>query len=192
MTEFIIYLISMSFTPGPNVVLATANASQKGFPKCLSLNMGMFAGVTLIHIICYFTVTYLVSVISALELWLKVLGIVYLLWLSWSLFKKGTVGKSSESGGFKKGFVLQFLNVKLYMMAVTSVSTFVIPMKLSLLKGLLVTLIGPISCIASLMLWSCFGIVLTKFYSKHTRLFNAFFGLSLLILAVSNISSLLA
>ena len=190
MTEYLVYLISMSFTPGPNVILSTANGSRKGFPRCLVLNLGMLSGIVVLDTICYFAVSYLVLFVGKIEFILRILGIVYLVWLAVSLFKKGTVGSTDDNGGFIKGFYLQFMNVKLYMMLVTSVSSFVLPIRTGMMQGYLISLISPAIAFISQCCWALFGVALTNVYSSHARLFNALFGLSLLVLAVSNTVSL--
>ena len=48
MLDYLIYLIVMSITPGPNPILSMANAAEVGLRRGIRLNFGMLAGIAII------------------------------------------------------------------------------------------------------------------------------------------------
>lgn len=192
MTEYLIYILTTAVTPGPNCIISLSNASQKGFPKCLSLNFGMFAGTATVDIISYFLVTFLVSVVPSLRLFLQALGICYLVYLSICLIKKGKVSIGDKTGGFRTGFLMQFVNVKVMMLAVTANSIYVLSMMRSPLHGFLLVLCIPAICLLCTLLWAVAGVALSGIYNRHSKAFNVFFALVLLVQAAINAVKLIA
>ena len=46
MIELLIYMLTMSITPGPNTILSMANAASVGLRKGIGLNIGMLCGIS--------------------------------------------------------------------------------------------------------------------------------------------------
>lgn len=192
MIEFILYIFVTAITPGPNCIVSLSNASQKGFPKCMTLNLGMFAGTATVDVIAYLLVWALISVIPSVKTVLQVLGIVYLLYLSYCLATKGQISIGSKSGDFKTGFLMQFVNVKVLMLGVTAVSMYVLDIRTSGIHGLFVTLIIPAICLFCSTVWALAGAALSGIYNKNTKIFNIGFALVLGIQAVINAVKLIS
>lgn len=184
-----VYIVTMCITPGPNCILSMVNAAQKGFPKCMSLNLGMSLGNFILDTIAYFLVTVLVSYLPLIQPVLQVSGIVYILYLAYRMLKSGEIKVSKKSGDFKTGFVLQFMNIKVILLAITVVSAYVIPMKLGFFAGYLVMPYLCLIALASTTIWALAGAALSKWYNRYRKFFNIFFALTLLALAVSNFIS---
>lgn len=186
MTEYIIYIITTAITPGPNCIISLSNASQKGFPKCLTLNLGMLLGTATVDFASFFALSVLTSVIPSLRTVLQIFGIAYLVYLAFCLIKKGSVSIGDSTGGFKTGFLMQFVNVKVMMLSVTANSIYVLPLMKSQLHGLLLVAIIPIICFLCGVVWAIAGAALSGIYNKHTKAFNLFFALVLLYQAGVN------
>lgn len=186
MTAFIIYLITMSGTPGPNTILSLQNASEKGLRKGIALNWGMAAGILLITTVSYILITVLGTLIPRLTTVLQALSIIYILYLSWKMYRKNSLPDVSSSGTFREGFLLQLVNVKVMMLAVSGISSYVLPMGYSFLTGYLVSLLIPLVCFLTGLLWGIAGEALKKIYLAHRKGANIIFALSLLALALKN------
>ena len=184
--EMTIYILAMAITPGPNCILSMVNAAQKGFPKCLSLNLGMSCGNLILDTVAYCLVAVLVKYMPVVQPVLQVLGIFYILYLAYCMFKRGEIKISQKSGDFKTGFLFQFMNVKVMLLAVTVVSAYVLPAGLPFWKGYLTM---PYLCLIALgctVTWALGGAVLSKVYNRYRKSFNFLFGMTLIALAVSN------
>ncbi len=191
MTAFIIYLITMSGTPGPNTILSLQNASEKGLRKGIALNWGMAAGILLITTVSYILITVLGTLIPRLTTVLQTLSIIYILYLSWKMYRKNSLPDVSSSGTFREGFLLQLVNVKVMMLAVSGISSYVLPMGYSFLTGYLVSLLIPLVCFLTGLIWGIAGEALKRIYLSHRKGANIIFALSLIALALKNTAVLL-
>lgn len=186
-----IYLITVSGTPGPNTILSLQNASEKGLKRGIVLNYGMLTGITAITLIAYFIIRFLSSLISSLGVFLQALSVIYILYLAYKIYKKPPLEENNESSGgsFKKGVLLQLVNVKVMMLCVTAISTYITGY--GMWKGLLVSFLIPLTCFLTGVVWAMAGEGLKNVYKNHRKLLNTVFALSLLILALKNTVTLI-
>ena len=188
MAELIIYMVLMSITPGPNTIASFINASDKGLLKGFSLNAGMTAGISLIAMASYGLIHALGEKTPTSGAIFQLLGAIYLIYISYKLFKTGSISfENGKTGGFMTGFVMQLMNVKVLLLCITAISSFIIPRKLSFAPVLLI----PAICLLSQIIWALCGTIISKIYAKHSRIFNFAFGLILLYLAFENLISLI-
>lgn len=127
-SEFIALLAlttAASFTPGPNTTLSTALAANHGLKRAMVFVCAVPIGWGLLFTLCAGGVGALVVAMPALRLGIKVLGVGYLLWLA---YKIGTASKLSSADEsrlnvtFFQGVMLQFLNIKAWMLALAVVA----------------------------------------------------------------------
>lgn len=187
MLELLIYMISMAITPGPNTIMAMANASEKGLRKGLYLNYGMLLGITIVDFLTYAVISFLVSLIPSIIIWLKALGIIYLLYLAIHILLSKNGNVSPGSGSFLTGMMMQFANVKVMLLCFSAQTMYIIGNKNEILLLLLI----PIVCFLCGILWAVAGSIISKIYKKRRLLINFFFSSSLMILAFLNIYALL-
>ena len=190
-TALSVYIITMAITPGPNCILSMVNAAQKGFPKCLTLNLGMLAGLLILDTFAYCVVSLIVSYMPIVKPVLQVAGIIYILYLAWSIYKRGEIKVSEKGGDFRTGFILQFMNVKAILLGTSVVSNYILPANLTLFGGYLIIVYLVVMCFVCGVVWALGGAVFAKSYNAHRRVFNLFFSLILIILAVSNCISMI-
>lgn len=190
--ELFFYLLTMSGTPGPNTILSLSNASEKGLKKGLHLNYGMFFGVLFVTTITYTLISFLSSYIPKLSIFLQILSIIYILYLSFKMYKKSISDNSNNSGSFLDGFLMQLVNIKVLMLAVSTISTFIIPRNYSFLKGYIVSLSIPIMCFSTGVVWAIAGSLLKDLYIKYKKQANIIFALSLLLIAIKNTIKLIS
>lgn len=114
-----------SFTPGPNTTLSTALAANLGLRHALRFVLAVPVGWGLLVCVCAAGVGSLVMAWPVLRLAIQSLGVGYLLWLAYKL--AGTHRFASADSavlqvGFMQGVLLQFLNIKAWMLALTVVA----------------------------------------------------------------------
>lgn len=189
---YLIYLLTLSGTPGPNTILSLQNASENGLRKGIFLNYGMLCGITLVTALSYFLITFLSSFLPAISPALQLLSILYILYLAWKIYHKGEVKAAGgdTKGSFRRGFLLQLVNVKVLMLCVSAVSVYVLPNGFSPLSGLLVSLAIPLVCFLTGVIWAAAGEAMKSLYNAHRRAANTIFSLSLLVLALKSAYSL--
>ena len=106
---------------------------------------------------------------------LKYIGAAYILWLAIHIaFSKKTSENTEQSASFLKGFMLQFVNVKIYMFGVTALTGYVVGYMSSfpalLFFELVIATIGTIATCT----WTGLGALIQKFVALRAILINKF------------------
>ena len=181
LSNFLIYCVINAFTPGPGNILALNTVTNYGYKKGKSLFFGIFAGYYVVQILCaifVYGVNFLLP--NVMEV-MKYIGAAYILWLAIHIaFSKKTSENTEQSASFLKGFMLQFVNVKIYMFGVTALTGYVVGYMSSfpalLFFELVIATIGTIATCT----WIGFGVLIQKFYLRHFRVINIILALTLL------------
>ena len=124
-TALLVLATAMSFSPGPNTTLSTALAANGGLPRAMRFVLAVPIGWTVLLALCTAGIGALVVAAPALRWVIKALGIAYLLWLAFKLSGSATLGKAGDAAvrvGFVQGVMLQFLNIKAWLLALTLVA----------------------------------------------------------------------
>jgi threonine/homoserine/homoserine lactone efflux protein len=114
-----------SFTPGPNTTLSAALGANSGLKRALHFVLAVPVGWGLLFSLCAGGVGGLVTAWPALRLGIQALGIAYLLWLAFKLAGSGTLAQADAAQltvTFWQGVMLQLLNIKAWMLALTVVA----------------------------------------------------------------------
>lgn len=187
--NFLMYCVINAFTPGPGNILALNTVTNYGLRKGKRLFFGIFAGYYVVQIICAIIVFAVGSVMPGILGIMKYVGAVYILWLAIHI----AVSKPNESGNaeessFTKGFLLQFVNVKIYIFGITALTGYVTEVSTTFLvllgAELLIATIGTIATST----WVGFGMLIQKFYLKHYKCINVLLALMLLECAWSMVT----
>jgi cysteine/O-acetylserine efflux protein len=181
LTNFFVYAIVNAFTPGPGNILALNTVTNYGWKKGKPLFFGIFTGYYVVQIICAVFVYGVGAFLpDALQV-MKYIGAAYIFWLAIHIaISKPEVSEEQGSASFMKGFLLQFVNIKIYMFGITALTGFITPYSKALwtLIGfeLLIATIGTIATST----WIGAGLLIQKFYVKHYRVINISLALTLL------------
>ena len=125
LTALLALTTAASFTPGPNTTLSTALAANYGLKRAMTFVCAVPIGWGLLFTLCAGGVGALVVAMPALRLGIKVLGVGYLLWLAYKIGTASQLSAVDESRlnvTFFQGVMLQFLNIKAWMLALTVVA----------------------------------------------------------------------
>ena len=113
-----------SFTPGPNTTLSTALAANRGLKGALHFVVAVPVGWGLLFGLCALGLGAMVSQVPLAGALVKYGGIFYLLWLASKLWKSGALTQVADARldvSFTQGVMLQFLNIKAWMLALSVV-----------------------------------------------------------------------
>lgn len=125
LSALLLLTTAASFTPGPNTTLSTALAANYGLKRALTFVCAVPIGWGLLFSLCAGGVGALVMAVPMLRLAIQVLGVGYLLWLAMKLARSSQLTSVDESKlqvTFFQGVMLQFLNIKAWMLALTVVA----------------------------------------------------------------------
>ena len=124
-TALLVLATAMSFSPGPNTTLATALGANGGLPRAMRFVLAVPVGWTVLLALCAAGLGALVVAAPPVRLLIKALGIAYLLWLAIKLSRSATMGTADGAQmrvGFGQGVMLQFVNIKGWLLALTVVA----------------------------------------------------------------------
>jgi threonine/homoserine/homoserine lactone efflux protein len=124
-TALLFLATAMSFTPGPNTTLSTALAANHGLPHAMRFVCAVPVGWSALLLLCAGGVGALVVAAPLLRLAIKAVGIGYLLWLAWKLSQSASLAEADAARldvGFWQGTLLQFVNIKAWLLALTIVA----------------------------------------------------------------------
>lgn len=178
--SFFIYVIINAFTPGPGNILALNTVSNYGWKKGKPLFFGIFAGYFVVQIICAVFVFGVSSFLPNVLEVMKYVGAVYIFYLAIHIIlSKPSTGDGEKSASFLKGFLLQFVNVKIYLFGITALTGYVTDYSTSFwILFLFELVIATVGTVATLT-WVGLGIAIQKFYLKYYRPINIILALTL-------------
>lgn len=185
---FLSYVLVTTFTPGPNNIMSMANASRYGFRRSIRFNIGIFFGFfVVIMLCCLFSMT-LYSLIPAFKPVMTWVGATYIVRLAWKTCKStpcGAAEGTTRPDTLLSGLALQFVNPKVILYGITTVSTFIVPhyRSLAALTGFSL-LLASVGFVATCC-WSLFGSMFQIFLVNNGKVVNSAMGLMLLYCAFS-------
>jgi threonine/homoserine/homoserine lactone efflux protein len=187
-TALLVLATAMSFSPGPNTTLSTALAANGGLPRAMRFVVAVPVGWTLLLVLCAAGIGALVVAIPSLRLAIKALGVGYLLWLAYKLSGSGTLGRADSARldvGFSQGVMLQFVNIKAWLLALTLVAGWIAGQPDQLGRFAIVAPVMLIYAFISNFTYALVGALLREWLSKGKRLlwFNRAMGLILVLTA---------
>lgn len=128
LSALLILATASSFTPGPNTTLSTALAANRGLRGALHFVLAVPVGWGLLYTLCAAALGALVMAVPALR-WAIVLGgAAYLLWLARRLWDSRQPNQANDARmdvGFTQGVMLQFINIKAWLLALSIVAGWV-------------------------------------------------------------------
>jgi threonine/homoserine/homoserine lactone efflux protein len=124
-TALLVLATVTSFTPGPNTTLSTTLAANLGLRQAMRFVLAVPVGWGLLLSLCAGGLGALVVALPMLRGSIQWLGIAYLLWLAVKLARASQLSQVDASRlhvTFAQGVMLQFLNIKAWMLALTVVA----------------------------------------------------------------------
>ncbi len=124
LTALLLLSTVTSFTPGPNTTVSTAMAANFGLRRAMQFVCAVPIGWGLLFSLCAAGLGAVVLAVPLLRLAIQGLGMAYLLWLAFKLAGTKSLAQTDTAVlevGFRQGVLLQFVNIKAWMLALTVV-----------------------------------------------------------------------
>lgn len=188
LTAFLSYVLLTTFTPGPNNIMCMSNASNHGLKKTLPFVLGAVSGFFIVISISAVFTTLLYNIIPAIEPYMLAVGAAYILWLAWTVWRskphEAKTGLAAVNS-YGSGVLLQFVNVKGILYAITVLSSFVLPYYHDILSIAIFIVVLTLIGLVSTFCWALFGSVFERLFKKYSRITNAVMALMLVYCAVT-------
>lgn len=185
---FLSYAVITAITPGPNNILALSATGRYGLSGSRQLILGIYSGFLCVMALCCGFCAALTAALPSITVYMKYVGAAYIVWLAWHIAVSKPISEEknrSSDLSFWKGFLLQFINVKIILWGLTVFAGYILPHHFSP-----VALSGFVLLSASIggggtMLWALAGEAFSSFLQKHWRPSCVVMALLLLASAVS-------
>ena len=182
------YYFVMFVTPGPNNAMLTASGIKFGFKKTLPHLIGIpFGHVIQITLVC-FGVGTLFQKYPSIQLYLKWICFMYLVFLSWKILGSfsNTKKKSGRPLKFYEAALFQFINPKAWVVALTAATAFFPSNENFFVATAFVAFTAPFVCFPSICLWAIFGFSIKSIIknSKIKHIIECLLAILLMVTAV--------
>ena len=156
-------------TPGPNNIMLWASGVKFGFKATLRHVFGTALGLGSMAAATAAGVGVLIETFPQIELALKIIGSIYLLYLSYRVTGIGSVQQAETERPLSilQAMAFQFVNPKAWFFTLTAVSTFRPPEFSLLLGSALVVLTMMILILPAASLWAAGGTLINRFISNE-------------------------
>ena len=186
--SLILFGIAVSFSPGPNNILTSYTAYNFGFKKTVPTMLGVISGWTLLSIFLLFSSTIIFAKFNNLQIIIKILGSVYLLFLAYKIsFSKTKLEKHIQKPvTFLNTFFFQFVNPKSIIAGSTAVSLFVDLQSNYIRDSIIFVFVMFLAAVGSQTAWCFMGSYLRKFATseKFVRNFNYIMSFLLIVCVI--------
>lgn len=158
-------------TPGPNNVMLWASGVQFGFRRTISHIVGITVGVGSMALLVATGLGVLITTVPALEIGLKIIGSLYLLYLALQIAGGGSAAQREVAKPLTLGqaAIFQYVNPKAWVFVLAAVTTFR-PTEFDVVMATLLTaLVMMIVIVPCASIWAAAGTVLNKYLSDQRR-----------------------
>ena len=170
--SYLPYTLVTAYTPGPNNIVALYAVSQKGWRKGRDILFGIGAGFLCVMLLCALFCYELAKYAPSLTAILKYIGAAYITYLAVHVAISRPETKEKQEMTFLKGFLLEFVNVKIILYAITVFTGYVLPHKTNppqmLFHAVILAAIG----ISGNLAWAAAGSIFQKLLKKYYLPFN--------------------
>lgn len=95
--NFLSYAVVTAVTPGPNNLMSMSNAGRLGFRRAFPFNLGVWAGFSVVMLLCTFFCGALSDLIPKIKTPMLVVGAAYMLYLAYKTFKSPLSRRTAPS-----------------------------------------------------------------------------------------------
>ena len=181
-----VFAFVASITPGPNNLMLMASGANFGYLRTLPHMAGVVVGFTTMLFLVGVGLIKIFDTIPASYLVLKVVSMVYLVYLAWRIATAAAPGEASAEGGkpftFLQAALFQWVNPKAWTIGLTAITVYAPSRSLGAI--LILMIIFTAVTVPSISLWTLVGQQLRSLLTNTLRL-RVFNGLMAALLIAS-------
>ena len=168
---FLVYCAIMAITPGPNNLMCLYLGAKGGLRYFIRFFGGSMTGLFVKCALCGLLNVLLAEKIPEVVPYLKWLGALYMLYLAFGMVRSGLKKEEDDAksgeGTFRSGILLQVLNVKSWVAALSIFSVYVIPFTTAVSAILLSAFTFTFFCAVASVIWCGFGAAIQRLYRRY-------------------------
>lgn len=185
--SFLTFVFLSGITPGPANLTSLATSIQFGKKTALKQWLGLISGCATDVFISVIIVFFLGTALNEYVKWFAFVGVAYLLYMAFKILRANYSKKEQkiENPGFFRGYFLQLTNVKIILMSISSLSSYILPNTQSFLSLLFYSCFLWIILPSCNLIWLFTGVALQRFFINKHKIINIVLAISLCLCAIS-------
>mgnify|MGYP005988612231 CR=1 FL=1 len=186
------FSIATSLTPANNIMLLSSGLTY-GYKRTIPHVLGVVIGFPLMTVFVGLGLGAFFKLYPIAFTVLKVLGILYLLWLAWKIANSKPTFKENDENSQPLKFIpivlFQWINPKNWIKIITAMSVYVTSVEYATMQIMIITLIFFITVIISANSWALGGVILKKLIKSDVGIkrFNIIMAILLVLSIVPTI-----
>lgn len=175
-----IYLSMMTFalvgaiSPGPVNVIAASSGARAGYRKTTPYVFGASVSYTLVVVISGVSLEQVALVVPQITWFLKISGAMFLLFMAYKIamskgFASAQDGDDVSLPGFWEGALVQVLNPKAWLVAMSGVSLFTLGRNPAMMYLINFSIISFVLCFVGVSVWGAMGSYVRQFLATPKR-----------------------
>lgn len=185
---FLGFAFASSVTPGPNNMMLVASGVNFGLKRTLWHVAGINVGFPVMLLLSGLGLGQLFLRYPAIYTAMKVIGIVYMLWLAWKVARSGPVGEAGATSGkpmtFWQAAAFQWVNPKAWAMVVGAIAAYTVPENYTG-SLLIITGIYALTGTPGSLVWAAFGAGLRNLLRDPVKV--RWFNITMALLLVASL-----
>ena len=181
-----LFTFATAFSPGPNNIMVTASGVNFGFARTIPHMAGITIGFMVLVGACAAGLGAIFTAVPALQLALKIVGSLYMLWLAWKVANARSADAEADDMArpltFLQAAAFQWVNPKAVVIALSAISLYVRPDH-RVADILTVLLLFGFFTAFTVITWTGFGVALRSVLRdpRRAKIFNV--AMALLLVA---------
>jgi threonine/homoserine/homoserine lactone efflux protein len=172
-----LFAIAGAFTPGPNNVMLTASGQAFGFARSVPHMAGVTAGFAVLLIAFGLGLGQLFVLYPALHNVLRIVGVVYLLYLAWRIATAGDPSAAKATSRpltFVEAALFQWVNVKGLVVAASVVTAYTTGGARLMAELTLIVAVFAAATAGAVIVYCLFGVAINRLLKsdRARRIFN--------------------
>lgn len=169
---YLVYALITAYTPGPNNIMALYAVSQQGWKRGRWVLLGIASGFLCVMLLCALFCYQLETYLPAATGVLKYVGAAYIVYLAIHVARSKPEETTGRESSFLSGFLLEFVNVKIILYAITIYTGYVLPRGAEpgamVFHAVMLALIG----MSGNLVWAAAGGLFQRLLTRYYRPFN--------------------
>lgn len=192
-----IFAITTTVTPGPNNLMIMASGLNYGTKASVPHLLGICIGFPSMIVMVGLGFSAIFESYPLLHPMIKVLGILYLLYLAWLIASSSPASlenKKAKPLSFIQAALFQWVNPKAWIIATSAISTYTVVSSDIFTQVIYIALIFFTVSFPCVGIWLMFGVGIKKYLKspKHQQIFNWSMALLLLVSVLPVLQELIA
>lgn len=184
-TSFLVYCIIATFSPGPTNIVILSAVQNVGAKQAMKYTYGATAGFALLLIMSAVLNTVLITIVPKILIAMQIAGSLYMFYLAYLIVRTDSSKPAKhQTVTFISGFLMQFLNPKVVLFAITVIPSFIMPYY-NTISAVTISIIGlTLIGFSAFVTWVLFGTIFRGFLQKHNKAVNVMTALCLVYAAL--------